>query len=260
VAEQLGLHQVWGYGAAVDGDEGPVEAGAGLVDGAGQEFLAGAGLALDQDRDGAGRDPAGAGNDPLHGGAAVDDGGELRGLRGQAGGEAIKFAVGAGEQVREEVGGDVEGDGRGAHTVLDGGFDQLGGEAGLGQDDPDRGHGGGAGAQMEDKAMALLLAGNRFRDNLAGMLVNGTEINGTFQGHVMGSGRDLGLIFEPSKIGRGLFRRVIADEFQTTESPGLQGLGDGTEANPLAFIDCSKVGSAKPTDESGSHGGGSYNT
>ncbi len=110
VAEQLGLHQVRGYGAAVGGDEGALAAGAGLVEGAGQEFLAGAGFALDQDRDGPGRDPPGAGYDALHRRAAVDDVRELRGHGDQAGGQALQFPVGAGEKVREEVGADVEGD------------------------------------------------------------------------------------------------------------------------------------------------------
>ena len=45
VAEQLALDQPCGDGRAVELDEGPVAAGAQLVEGAGDEFLAGAGLA-----------------------------------------------------------------------------------------------------------------------------------------------------------------------------------------------------------------------
>ena len=48
VAEQLGLEQVGRDGAAVDDDERPARARAGLVDRLAQHVLAGAGLALDQ--------------------------------------------------------------------------------------------------------------------------------------------------------------------------------------------------------------------
>ena len=51
VAEQGGFDQVFGNGAAVDGDEGLALAVARALDGARQNFLADAGLALDEDRD-----------------------------------------------------------------------------------------------------------------------------------------------------------------------------------------------------------------
>jgi len=45
VAEQFGFEQAAGNGGAIDFDEGPVAAGAEIVDGAGEELLAGAGFA-----------------------------------------------------------------------------------------------------------------------------------------------------------------------------------------------------------------------
>src|SRR5690606_537606 len=54
VAEQLALDQALGQGAAVEGDEGAAGASAGSVDPPGGDLLAGAGLALEQDRDVAG--------------------------------------------------------------------------------------------------------------------------------------------------------------------------------------------------------------
>jgi hypothetical protein len=50
VAEQLGLEQGLGDRGAVDVDEGAAGAGAGAVQGAGEEALAGAGLAAEEDR------------------------------------------------------------------------------------------------------------------------------------------------------------------------------------------------------------------
>ena len=50
MAEKFRFHHLGGHGPHVDGDEGMVGAAADLVDGAGHQFLAGTGLAADQDR------------------------------------------------------------------------------------------------------------------------------------------------------------------------------------------------------------------
>ncbi len=50
VAEELGLEQGLGHGAAVHGHERPRRARARVVDGLGDDLLAGAGFALDQQR------------------------------------------------------------------------------------------------------------------------------------------------------------------------------------------------------------------
>src|SRR5690606_6766055 len=50
VAEELALEERLGEGAAVDGDEGAVRAVGVRVDGAGDQLLAAAALALDEDR------------------------------------------------------------------------------------------------------------------------------------------------------------------------------------------------------------------
>ena len=63
VAEELGLDEGFRNGATGDGDEGLVGAGSAAVDGAGDEFLAGAAFALDQNR---GIDGGNAGDELLY--------------------------------------------------------------------------------------------------------------------------------------------------------------------------------------------------
>jgi hypothetical protein len=75
MAEEFAFEEGFGDGGAVDGDEGGVGAVAVLVDGAGDEFLAGAGFAADEDVDGSGGDAADFLVDGLHGGALADEGG-----------------------------------------------------------------------------------------------------------------------------------------------------------------------------------------
>ncbi|HVB81564.1 MAG TPA: hypothetical protein VNE82_16660 [Candidatus Binataceae bacterium] len=55
MTEQLGLDQRLDKGAAIERDEGEAPARAGVMDEAGRQFLAGPGLANDQDIGGAGR-------------------------------------------------------------------------------------------------------------------------------------------------------------------------------------------------------------
>ena len=106
VAEQLALQQRLGNGGAVDGDERLVGAVAVLVEGAGDEFLAGAGLAADQHRDRGGGHPADFLVDVLHGAAAADEG-----ETGGAGfaqlhrlGHALGVRHGGGDQVQQFLG------------------------------------------------------------------------------------------------------------------------------------------------------------
>ena len=73
VAEQLALEQRLGDGGAVDGQERGVGAGRGAVDAARHQLLAGAGLALDQDRDRRGGGALHQPEDLGHGRRAADD-------------------------------------------------------------------------------------------------------------------------------------------------------------------------------------------
>ncbi len=85
VAEQLGLQQVAGDGGHIQRNEGLVRPRAVSVQGAGDQFLAGAGLAVDQHRDvGAGQAPYGP-VDLLHGRGLTDDVGSDGGGRGGRG-------------------------------------------------------------------------------------------------------------------------------------------------------------------------------
>ena len=76
VAEELGLEQGLGNGAAVERDEAVLAPRAGLVDGARDHFLAGAGLAGDEHRRGAGRHGLDHLAEVAHQAAAADDAGQ----------------------------------------------------------------------------------------------------------------------------------------------------------------------------------------
>ena len=54
---------------------------------------------------------------------------------------------------------------------------------------------------------------------------------GLSQGDVVRGDGGLGQALEPGEIGRGLGLRVVADQLQPGEAAGLQGLGDGSEAD-----------------------------
>src|SRR5690606_27127783 len=99
------LDQLGRDGAAVDGGEGAAAPGAGGVDGPREQLLAGACLALEQDRDGPGGDVAGAVEEPGHRLAAVNDGSELGDLGRQGGAVALEGGVGAAQEVGNQLGG-----------------------------------------------------------------------------------------------------------------------------------------------------------
>jgi len=73
VAEEFGLNEGFAEGGAVDGDEGVVFAVAVVVDGAGDEFFAGAGFAADEDAGVGGGGEFDEAEHLLHGGASADD-------------------------------------------------------------------------------------------------------------------------------------------------------------------------------------------
>ena len=77
VAEEGGLEKVGGHGAGVDRDEGLVFAGGVGVEGLGDEFLAGAAFALDEDGGAGGRDLGDEVEDAQHDVAFADDVGEV---------------------------------------------------------------------------------------------------------------------------------------------------------------------------------------
>ena len=112
------------------------------------------------------------------------------------------------------------------------------------------------GLEMEGEPVVRLLAGNGLRDDLPSILVDGAEVGGAVQGDVVRGDGGLGQALQPGEIGRGLGLGLVADQLQPGESSGLQGLGDGSEADLVAFGDGAQVGPAEPTDEDGSHGSG----
>ncbi len=73
VAEELRFHEIPGNGGHIQRDARPGRAGAVPVQGPGNQLLAGAGLAVDQDRDAAVSQPADGPEDLLHGRRFADD-------------------------------------------------------------------------------------------------------------------------------------------------------------------------------------------
>jgi hypothetical protein len=201
------------------------------------------------------RDAAGAGDDALHDGALVDDGVEGRGGGRQAGGEPGQLGVRAAQQVRQEVGAELERDRDGLHAVLDGRLDQLGRDAGLGEDDPDRGHGRGAGAQMKGQVLGRDAAvGEDLVGEGAGVAVDGLEVRRARQRDRVGLDLGVGAGAEPVQVGFRLGGRIVAEQLQPGEAAGGQGLGDGADADLGLFIDGAQVGAAEPADQDAMHG------
>lgn len=142
MAEEFGFEEGFGNGSTIDGDERGLGAVAVLVERAGNQFLAGAGLAADEDIDGLGGDAADFLVDVAHGAALSDE--------GVLGGTAFAEADGFGH---EASGGDgAGGDGEeflhveGFEEVLEGavlgGFDGgFGGSVGGDEDDGEPGLG-----------------------------------------------------------------------------------------------------------------------
>ncbi len=73
MAEKLGFEQAGGNGGAIDFDEGAFAARTEIVNGAGDEFFAGAGFAEDEDGGGCRRDKLDLGESALERGAVSDD-------------------------------------------------------------------------------------------------------------------------------------------------------------------------------------------
>ncbi len=142
VSEEFGFEEGFGDGGAIDGDEGGLGAVAVLVEGAGDEFLAGTGLATDEDIDGLCGDAADFLVDVAHGAALADE--------GVLGGAAFAEADGFGH---EASGGDgacgdaeeflhVEGFEEVLEGAVFGGFDGgFGGAVGGDEDDGEPGLG-----------------------------------------------------------------------------------------------------------------------
>ncbi len=156
VAEEFGLEEGRGEGGAMDGDEGFLSARGEVVDGLGDEFLAGAGGAAQEDGGLGGRGLLEEGEDVLHGGGVADDG--VEGVTVvELGVEALVFgfegagAEGALEEEFEVV--EVDGLGEEVGGAFLHGFDSgLDGAVGGEENDDEIGV-GGAGATEELEAV-----------------------------------------------------------------------------------------------------------
>jgi hypothetical protein len=247
VAEQRGLDQLARDGAAVDGDE-LAGATTGGVDRAGQELLAGAGLALDQDRHVPARGPGGLVEDPGHDRAAVDDVGEGRELGRRADGQVGEAGAGQGHQ----LGRDVEGHGDVEDAALGRRFDERGREAGLGDQEPDRVHRRGAGAQVE-REVDVAAPG---QDALAGRdhgLVDLAVFGRSRQRAQVGLDQGVGARREGLLDPGGLARRLVAEDVDLVEAPLADGDGDGPDDAGVAAGRL-EVAIAEPGEQDAGHG------
>ena len=105
VPEELAFQQAFGQGPAVDADVGARRSRAEVVDGARDQFLAGSGLAHDQDAGARRRDLSGRAEDLAHGRAFTEDAGQVHTQRGILAGPRSRG-------VRVEAGSGVDGHGR----------------------------------------------------------------------------------------------------------------------------------------------------
>jgi hypothetical protein len=231
VPEEGGLDQLGRDGAAVDRDEGAAAPGAGGVDGPGEQLLAGAGLALEQDRDGPRGDMAGAAEEAGHRLAAVDDGGELGDLGRQGGAVALERGVRAAQEVGDQLGGELEGDRRGLDPVLAGGLDQLGRIAGLAEDQPDGGHGRRAGAQVKGQPGAG--AASERVDHGDGGGVDLTPGGGAGECHLVEVDVGLGPGAQPGEVVGAFLRPGVREQVDALEAAGGDGLADRADADLL---------------------------
>ena len=248
VAEQLRLHQLGRQRAAVDGDERTAAARARLVDGARHQLLAGSGLSFQKNGHGARRHATSAQNDALHDRAPMDDLVELGSLRGQTGAQTLQLTIGLTEQVRQEVRRDVEGDRSGADSMLSRRLDHRRGKPRLRQDDPDRGHGRCAWAQVKGERGAPL-GGERLRACPHRRAVDLAELGGA--GELLREQADLGAAgtrLKPADV-RGSLVTVIGEQQRGVEPPGIQGLSDRTDAGRVARFHGVQVRMTDPSDE-----------
>ena len=220
--------------------------------GAGEELLPSARRALDQDRDVVRGDPPGARLRPLHRRAATDDAVE-RGRRGrQAGRQPLDLLIGAAQQRRHVLGGDVERHGDRADAGLRVRLDELRGIAGLGEQHPHRLHGGGAGADVDRQVGtgAERLAGEVERPDRG--RVDGTVVGRIGQGFgpkVNGRSARPGQPIDERPI---LLGGIVGQEDQRVEWPSRHDTPDGTEPPPSAACTV-EIGLADPGEEHDGH-------
>lgn len=148
MAEELGVGEIFGHGAAIDGDEGLAGSTTGRVNRFGKKLFAGAGFAEDQHGNFVGSNLLRELDLLAHGRAAMNQLREFWGGRDCAA-EPLDALAAALQELGQVLVGQVEEEVDRLQPAFLGGLDQPGRKARLRQDDPDGRHGRRAGAQME---------------------------------------------------------------------------------------------------------------
>ena len=233
VAEEQRLDEPVRQRAAVDLLERAAQAAAAGVDRPREQLLAGSGLALDQDGDIVRRHPLRARPRPDQQRTAADDAFECGGCGRQARAQAGELLVRFPQQRRHVLGRDVERHGHRADAGLRVRLDQLGGMAGLGEENPHRLHGGGPGADVYRQVGVGTVRVPGEVECPDRRPVDGSIVGRIVQGlrpEVNGRRARRG---QPVREPPVSFGRVVREEHQPVEGTGRYGAGDGTAAGPL---------------------------
>ena len=171
---------------------------------------------------------------------------------GRPGTQAFKLAVRLTEQIGQELGRDVERDGNGPDSVLPRRLNHRRRKARLREEDPDRGHGRRAGAQVEGER-GLLVGGQCLLACPNGRGVDLRELRGA--GEVLREHGELGpgtARIEPTEVV-GRFGTVIGEQKRGIERMAFQCLGDRPHAGCRARLHSAQVRMTDPTDKSRWH-------
>ena len=182
----------------------------------------------------------------------MDDRVEFGRFQRQTGAQTFELAVRLTEQIGQEVCRDVERDGGGPDSVLPRRLDHRRWKARLRQDDPDRGHGRGAGAQVESERDTLA-GGECLLACPNGRCVDLAELRGT--GELLPEHVDLGPAntrLEPAKVADRL-GIVIGEQKRGVERDGFQSLGDRSDAHCRALLHGAQIRMTDPTDKNLGH-------
>ena len=198
-------------------------------------------------------DPPGARPGPLHQRTASDDAVERGRRRRQAGGQPFDLGVGAPQQRRHVLGGDVEGHRDRADAGLGVRLNQLRGIARLGEQHPDRLHGGRAGADVHRE---VGVGAERLARKVEGP--NHRGVDGAVVGRI---GQDLrpemhgrsALPHQPVDEHAVVLGRIVGEENECVERSRRHNAPDGTAPGACAAR-AVEVGLADPGQEHRGHG------
>lgn len=135
-------------------------------------------------------------------------------------------------------------------------LDELRREPSLPEDDPHRGHGGRAGAEVKGEGCGARLFAPSSQNAANRRLVDLPEIHrATIQLLAKHLDPDGGSAAEPFQVRRHLRFGVVREEVGLVEGTYVEGLGDRAHPDLVAFVHCPEIRLANPGDEDLAHQG-----